>query len=117
MAKVFGIHTIQLKPGVKPEDFEKFLKGLPRAVMFEGWKVHMLKGLRGDRQDRFLWMWEIESIEALNRYFPSANPADWTEEANKLLAAGAAEYEQMMEKWDGFATRPNIVFTDYVVVE
>ena len=119
MAKVFGLQMIRLKPGVKPEDFEKFVKEEgPQAPVYEGWKAHVLKGLRGDREGRYLFMWEIESVEALNRYFPALGPEGATEEAKRFHEAHAEEMEQFMKKWDTFATPfHDRISTDYVVVE
>ncbi len=111
MSKVFGIHMIALKPGVKGEDFEKFVTEeiypLPET---EGWKGYLLKGDRGDREGRYLWMWEVESIEARDRGSPT--PGEMSEESQQLLASHAA----VLEKLSTFATDFAAIYTDYVVV-
>ena len=116
MAKVYGLHMIALRPGVKAEDFERFAEGLPGVTAFEGWQIHLLKGLRGDRAGRYLLMYEIESVEALNRYVPTLLPEGRTEEAKRCLEAFAAEWGETLEKWDSFVTPEGIIFTDYVVI-
>ena len=119
MARVFGLQMIRLKPGVKTEDFEEFVKEeVSQGTVYEGWQAHVLKGLRGDREGRYLWMWEIESVEALNRYFPGLGPETETEEAKRFHETHADEMEQFMKKWDTFATPfHDRISTDYVVVE
>ena len=112
MAKVFGIHMIGLRPGVKGEDFERFFREkvspLPRL---SGMKVYLLKGDRGDREGKYLVMLEQE-IETRDRLFP-------------LNAPPSAEMQQFFDthqgvfaEWDKLASpigAPTI-FTDYVVV-
>ena len=118
MAKVLGLHMFALKPGVKAEDFENFVKGeLSHISWFEGWKSYVLKGLRGDREGRYLWVFEIESVEALNRFSPGVGPDGFTEEAQQFMEAHAEEWEPLTKKWDSLATSTGEIFTDYLVVE
>ena len=69
MSRVFGMHMIALRPGVKAEDFEKFV--IEEAYPFP-WpsEVYLLKGDRGDREGKYLVMYEFESVEARDRSFP-----------------------------------------------
>ena len=111
MAKVFGLHMVRLKPRVKPEDFEKFVKEeVSQWPTFEGMKLYVLKGIRGDREGKYLSVMEFESVEALHRWAPS--PEVFTEEAKKFQ-------EVHGEEWERFLTfaRVGDIFTDYVVVE
>ena len=118
MAKVLGLHMIRLKAGVKPEDFEKFVKEEVSQMSFwEGWKGYVLKGLRGDREGGYLWVFETESVEALDRIAPGIGPDGFTEEAKQFMEAHAEVMEVFDRKWDTFATRIGDIFTDYVVVE
>jgi hypothetical protein len=111
MAKVFGIHMVALKPRVKAEDFEKFVtEEVYPLPWFEGIESYLLKGDRGDREGKYLWVFEIESVETRDRYFPS--PGKASEEAQQFFATHAAVFE----KWDTFATPINVIYTDYVVV-
>ena len=111
MSKVFGMHMISLLPGVKAEDFEKFVMEEVYPVPNpEGWKNYLLKGDRGDREGKYLWMSEFESVEARDRLFPS--PGEMSKEAQQFLEAQAA----VLEKWATFATPLDVISTDYVVV-
>jgi hypothetical protein len=111
MAKVFGMHMIALLPGVKAEDFEKFVaEEVYQVPSLEGVKYYLLKGDRGDREGKYLWMMEIESVEARDRLFPS--PGEMSEEVQQSFAALAP----VLEKWATFATPMDIITTDYVVV-
>ena len=118
MAKVFGLHMIRLKPGVKPEDFEKFAREeVPQIPMFEGWKAYVLKGLRGDREGKYLMVMEVESVEALNRFAPGVDEQGYSEEGREFNEAHSAEYEEVLKRWEELATNAGVIFTDYVVVE
>ena len=111
MSKVFGMHTIALKPGVKAEDFEKFLaEEVSPLPSLDGVETYLLKGDRGDRDGKYLWIIEFASAEVRRRYFPS--PGEVSQEAQRALASWAAAFE----KWETFATPINVIYTDYVVV-
>jgi hypothetical protein len=111
MSKVFGMHMIALKPGVKAEDFEKFVtEEVYPLSSLEGWKSYLLKGDRGDREGKYLMMLEFESVEVRDRYFPS--PGEMSKEAQQAFEAEAAA----MEKWETFATPLSVIYTDYTVV-
>jgi hypothetical protein len=111
MPKVFGIHTIALKPGVKAEDFERFvIEEVYPVAELEGVEMYILKGDRGDREGKYLWVMEIESVEARDRLFPS--PGESSEEARQFFESYAA----VLEKWDTLATPVDVIYTDYVVV-
>ena len=110
MSRVFGMHMIALKPGVKVEDFEKFVTEEVSLPSLEGLKGYLLKGDRGDREGRYLMMFEFESVEVRDRYFPS--PGEMSKEAQQAFEAEAVA----MEKWETFATPLSVIYTDYVVV-
>ena len=111
MSKVFGMHMIALHPGVKADDFEKFvIEEVNPLPNLEGWKSYVLKGDRGDREGKYLWMIEIESVETRDRFFPS--PGEMSKEAQQFFEAQAS----VIEKWATFATPMDVISTDYVVV-
>ncbi|MCK4784806.1 MAG: hypothetical protein KAV87_13725 [Desulfobacteraceae bacterium] len=111
MSKVFGMHMIALHPGVKAEDFEKYIMEEVYPVPTpEGSKYYLLKGDRGDREGRYLWMMELESVEVRDRLFPS--PGEMSKEVQQFVEAQAA----LFEKWATFATPMDVISTDYVVV-
>ncbi|MGD8464145.1 MAG: hypothetical protein PVI09_09790 [Anaerolineae bacterium] len=111
MSKVFGMHMIALKPGVKAEDFERFVTEevypLPSP---EGSESYLLRGDRGDREGKYLVMYEFESVEARDRFFPS--PGEMSKEAQQVFEPWAAA----MEKWATLATPMDSIYTDYVSV-
>lgn len=112
MSKVFGMHMIALKPGVKAEDFEKFVtEEVYPLFSLEGTESYLLKGDRGDREGKYLVMYEFESVEVRDRFFPS--PGEMSKEAQQLFESWAAT----SEKWDSFATPMDAISTDYVVVD
>jgi hypothetical protein len=111
MSKVFGMHMIALLPGVKAEDFENFvLEEVYPVLNLEVWNYYLLKGDRGDREGKYLWMIEVESVEARDRFFPS--PGEMSKEVQQFIEAQAAVFE----KWATFATPIDVISTDYVVV-
>ena len=115
MSKLFGMHMIALRPGVKAEDFEKFVA--EESYSFptpEGWKLYVLKGDRGDREGKYLVMNEFESVEARDRYYPA--PGQPSEEYQQFMESHAAELQKVLEKWETFATPLDTICTDYVVV-
>jgi hypothetical protein len=122
MAKVFGMHMIMLNPGVSEEEFEKYMAEIvPKIPQYEGWKSYLLKGDRGDREGKYLWLIEIPSVESRDRFSPSHNVA--SEEAQRLsesLSEEAKKWQQQtLEKYATFTPSivgENTVYTDYVVI-
>jgi hypothetical protein len=111
MSKVFGMHMIALNPGVKAEDFERFVtEEVYPLLSLEGSESYLLKGDRGDREGKYLMVSEFESVEARDRYYPS--PGEMSEELQQLLESWAVA----SEKWATFATPMDNIYTDYVVV-
>jgi len=113
MAKVFGIHEIELRPGVKEEDFERFLtEEAVQLPQFQGWKFHFAKADRGVRTGKYAVIFEIESVAARDRYAPQSDTG--SEEAQR----DEAPYATVLEKWSKLATIPgsDTTFTDYVVI-
>jgi hypothetical protein len=113
MAKVFGIHEIELRSGVTAEEFEQFYREeASQAATLEGWKGYLLKGDRGEREGKYVFLVEIESIEARDRYSPM--PDETSEEAKRIVESSA----DVWEKWSRLATTPrqDTMYTDYIVV-
>ena len=118
MAKVFEMHMIGLRPGVKGEDFEQFFreKAAPFPP-FPGVKWYVLKGDRGDREGKYLVMAEFESVEARDRFSPT--PDQLSEEAERFYNETHKEaYDSVVAEWmklASFVGTPTI-YTGYVVV-
>ena len=112
MSKVYGLHTFALRPGVKAEEFERFVA----EYVYPAFDEHpdmgfsLLKGDRGDREGRYLALFELTSVEVRDRLFPS--PGEMSDEVQQFYAPHAA----LFEKWETFATPLDAISTDYVVV-
>jgi hypothetical protein len=116
MAKVFGIHKVALRPGVKGEDFESFVRtSMPQLTISAGMKVRLLKGDRGDRDGKYLVLFEFDSVEVRDREAPldaSASP-----EAEAAAGTEDPAFAQFAAQWLRFCFAvADPTFTDYVVV-
>jgi hypothetical protein len=112
MPKVFGLHEVELPAGLTPEEFEEGLgKQLASLPEYEGWKTYLLKGDRGERAGKFLVLFEMESVEARDRYYPSEG-----EESNEVRRFDE-QHPEAAAVWDkyGFMFEPHNT-TDYLVI-
>ena len=85
MAKAYGVHDVQLKSGVSAEQLERFLREEWRPADIPGVRQSWLKGDRGDRAGTYLRVFEFESKETRDRYFPT-------------LMERSAEFERVRER-------------------
>jgi hypothetical protein len=110
MAKVFGIHEIEIRPDVTADAFEQFARDvLTKSVA--GCTIRILKGDRGARADKYLLLMEFDHVETRDRWFPVAG-GDAGPEAEQYM-------KQMMERWSTFvASTPGApgTWTDYVEI-
>ena len=114
MSKVYSFHMISLKAGASGPDFERYIHGGARVLDdggLAGMTMRLLKGDRGDREGKYLVMFEFDSVERRNQLFPEAGPA---------ARQGSAEFMQWMgaqgpalAKWDEYATPIDVIYTDY----
>jgi len=111
MAKVFGIATLDLRTGVNGEEFERFwTEEYAPVSAFLGWKGHLTKADRGERDGKYAVIWEISSIESRNRYWPA--PGQFSREMLDLLEPALSDtVEKLMAYIQGWP------FTDYVEIE
>jgi len=119
MAKAFGIHPIEMHPGVKGEDFERFFREqAASAPMFPGWSWRLLKGDKGERAGQYMVLFEMESVEARDRFAPPSG--ETSQETEQFMEAHKAIWNPIFEKWATFTPTQfsqNPHFTDYVVIE
>ncbi len=117
MSKVWATHMIALRPGVKANEFETFVKNEGSKIpMFDGWKLRLLKGERGERVDRYLMLIEIDNLETRNRFSPSENGS--SPEADKFMKSHP-EFGQLLDKWRKYVSAlpgDGTIFTDYVEI-
>jgi hypothetical protein len=110
MAKLYGIHEIELKPGVKEEDFEEFMVEQVYALPWPC-EFTLLKGDKGERDGKYLVLMVFESTEARDRWDPVSG---WiTGEGRRFFQTHAAT----VEKYEAMATPVGeTIYTDYVVL-
>jgi hypothetical protein len=110
MAKVVAIHEIELHPGVKEEDYERFFteEFAPAYSAVPGWKITLLKGDRGARAGKYVVTVEIESVETRDRHYPA--PDQPSEELQRYTH----DLTPLFEKAGTYAVVSST--TDYVAV-
>jgi hypothetical protein len=110
---VLSVREFELRSGVKPEEFETYVRQELTHALSEsktGAHFRVLKGDRGDRKGGYILIWEFESIAARNEFFPreggGASPACQQQWKRIKLA---------MEKFSIYAKEKHS-YTDYVTV-
>lgn len=86
---VVGLHYMKLKPDVDTKAFEKFIQDTwapNRSDAVPGSKVFFLKGIRGENNHGYAFLWILDSEETRNRYFPQPDQA-------------SEEFEKLQEQW------------------
>jgi len=112
MAKVYGVHSIALKAGASGPDFERFFREeVEPAPGPGGLNMRLLRGDRGDREGKYLLMFEFESVERRNQLFPEAGPAARQMSGEVMQWMGAAG--PPLAKWNEYTTPFDIIYTDY----
>jgi hypothetical protein len=109
MAKVFGIRPIELLPGVKEAEFERFMveEGLQFPAL-PGETSYLVRGDRGEGVGKYLLITEFERVEDRDRLYPSP-----TETVGQSLQREQT-YAALLEKFATLVSAP--VFTDYVEI-
>jgi hypothetical protein len=119
MARLFGMHELELRPGVAPEDFERFVVAeLSHLLHREGQSTYVLKGDRGERAGKYVFVFEYDSVESRDRDSPAPNQD--SEELFAWLAAHRDEVDALFERLSTFVLPDWDIgrhYTDYVVVE
>jgi hypothetical protein len=112
MSKVYSLHMIALKAGASGQDFERFFSenigSLPGPG---GLTMRLLKGDRGDREGKYLLMFEVESVERRNQLFPEAGPAARQMSPEVMQWMGAAG--PTLGRWNEYTTPFDTIYTDY----
>jgi hypothetical protein len=111
MARLVCIHEIELAEVTDAAEFERlFTEGMTHPEL-AGWKTRLLRGDRGERAGKYAILFEIESPEARDRYFPAVDQG--SEELDRFNAehpAGAEVWERLLASLAGTKV------TDYLVV-
>jgi hypothetical protein len=87
MARLFGMHVLELKPGVSAQEFERFLKDEWRPFTLAGVKNNVVKADRGSDLGRYLFVLETDSATR-DRYWPTADGTGSDEFRRALQATG-----------------------------
>lgn len=112
MAKVYSLHSIALKAGASGPDFERFFREEVEPVAGpSGLTMRLLRGDRGDREGKYLLMFEFESVERRNQLFPEAGPAARQMSAEVMQWMGGAG--PTLAKWNEYTTPFDTIYTDY----
>ena len=104
MAKVIGIHGLQLKKRVSPADWERYLLGPGRPVEIPGMQASIARVARGPQAGSYALIVELESVETRDRYFPvpDEGPAGVPEEVRQALVDLVKQLEQLATRtWFG----------------
>jgi len=92
MARMISIHEYELKPGTSAARLEQTFQTAESRGLFElpGLMAHhFIKGVKGDRRDRYAAVWVYESREAWERLW---GPLDRPRRSN--------EYPQKWRIWE-----------------
>src|SRR4051794_20816835 len=78
MAKVVGIVALELNPGFTDERVRELATDTIREFRVPGVvSARLGQGIRGDRHGNYVLIWEFESVETMERYFPMpSKPSD-----------------------------------------
>ncbi len=112
MSLIISIHEYELKPGVDEEEFEKAFHSAKEKGLFNlpGLKeYHLIKGIRGDRKNKYAAIWIYESEDAWEKLWgPVGEPKS------------KDEYPDEWKRWEDeilsefLITEPDkITFTSY----
>ena len=119
MARLFGIHELELRPGVTAEAFERFVRDELRHLRHrEGQVTYVLKGERGTRAGKYAFVFEYDSVASRDRDSPGPNQD--SEELVLWLQNHYAEVGALFERLSAFVEPDWDIghhYTDYVVVE
>lgn len=111
MAKVISIHEVNLKPGVSPEEFERYLAGMP-DIEIPGMKAYFARGDRGERAGKYAFVIEVDSVERRDELFPVQDDALAGEAAKQAIQA----YMDFFERGSALQMSGDDVYTDYAAV-
>lgn len=108
MAKLFGVHEIELKPGVTEEEFEAFMS---TVMAIPDMTNHVLKGIRGERKGKYLILAEAKRVEDRDQWFTDEDDLN---EAGIQWFEDHPDVARWFEKLDTLCSGFGGVFTDYV---
>jgi hypothetical protein len=103
MPSVYGLHRVRLRPGVDPEEFERFALSefLPalQALHVPGVQFALLKAERGAEAGEYQFMMVFDDIATRDRYFPEETRA-----SDELIAL-IQPLRALSEVWEQLSSR------------
>jgi len=110
---VLGLHviTVTLKPGVTMEQYIDFYleKYMPEAEKnFPGIKGYIIKGVRGENENKFGIVFSFKSVEVRDKYFPEPD------KMSELANAGFQKLQPLTDELDKLGSYTS-VYTDWVI--
>ena len=101
---VFSLHYVglNLKKGVTAGDFEDFARENCRDLpAYPGWRWTLLKGLRGERENQYLMLYEAPSADQYARYI---HPDGSQTSDARLFWQERPQAIELVKQWKTFAT-------------
>jgi len=115
MSKIYSIHTLELRDGVTPAEFEAFVHDeLPAVVAWTGWTFSLLKGNRGERTGKYLLLAEVCDIRTRDKYFAED---DHITTASLKHAERFPDTMEIIDKFHTYVNGFGDIYTDYSVLE
>ena len=113
MAKVLGVHEVEVRADGDPAEFERLVAATMAEAMPEGMSVRLFKADRGRRNGAYLILIQLDSVETRDRIFPIEN-----EDAGEILAF-FKEHPAAAEAWNRLRDYEptTAVATDYVEID
>ena len=113
MAKVLGMHTLELKPGCNAAEFEEFIRRevLPLYAKVPGQNAQLLKGDRGERAGKYMVLIELDSPQRRDEIYPSEGVV--ADDVQQLVGNIDVVWNTLFTFVDQF---PDPKYTDYVTV-
>ena len=110
---LIGTHviTVTLNPGVTMDKYMEFVKTklLPELDKnMQGWKVYLLKGIRGEETNNFGLLYVIKSEKERDKYY---NPDGSDSDAGKALNEKLKPISEELAKLGTFTTK----YTDWII--
>lgn len=96
MVKVFEILRLELKPEATAEELEKWWKeDMPSYFNAPGYTGYLLKGIRGDREGQYTFMFEVENFEMFDR---NLTPDGQQSEVDRQFDEAHPENQKLKDK-------------------
>lgn len=105
--------AIDSEAGITAQNFEEFVREKGASLpCYPGWRWTLLRGLRGERTDQFMLLFEMESAAVRDRFITSEG--NQTSEA-VLFWQQHPHAKSLLAEWRRYATWAQLptLFTDY----